>query len=106
MFALVLYANIGHSQEQAPLKTFEFTVSVNHLKTQAQADKVVAKMNQIKGVSNCNLILTEYTLTFQCTNYNLEKYQIIDMMKQIFLEEDAEIMTINRETIKQDETKK
>ncbi|MGV6862023.1 MAG: hypothetical protein ACWA41_09640 [Putridiphycobacter sp.] len=106
LFALIFSANQIFGQEQAPLKTFQFTVSVNHLKTQEQADKIVEKMNEVKGVENCSLILTEYVLTFTCTNHNLEKYQIIDMMKQIFVEEDAGIVLINRETIKQDEFKK
>ncbi|HIP37440.1 MAG TPA: hypothetical protein EYG85_11360 [Crocinitomix sp.] len=106
VFAIVLYASIGYTQEQAPLKTFEFTISVNHLKTQEQSDRIVTKMNQIKGVDNCHLILTDYVLSFQCTNHNLEKYQIIDMMKQIFIEENAEIISINRETIKKNDSKK
>ncbi len=106
LFASILYASITFSQEQAPLKTFEFSVSVNHLKTQEQADRIVSKMNQVRGVKNCSLVLTDYTLTFQCTNYDMQTYMIIDVMKQIFIEENAEIVLINRQTIKKDETKK
>ncbi len=106
LFVAVLYASATFSQEQAPLKVFEFSVSVDHLKTQEQADRIVSKMNQINGVENCSLILTDYTLTFQCTNHDMEKYMIIDMMKQIFIEENAEIVIINRQTIKKNETKK
>lgn len=106
MFATILYASTTFSQEQASLKKFEFSISVNHLKTQEQADKIVSKMNQVLGVENCSLILTDYTLVFQCSNQDLEKYMIIDMMKQIFVEEDAEIVIINRKTISDDDTKK
>jgi len=106
LFAFVLYAGIAYSQEQAPLRKIEFSISVNHLKTQDQADRIVSKLEDVRGVENCSLILTDYTLTFQCTNHDLEKYMIIDMVKQIFIEEDAEIVLINQKTIKKDETKK
>jgi len=106
LLVAILYAGTTFSQERAPLQKFEFSISVNHLKTQEQADKIVSKMNQIHGVENCSLILTDYTLTFQCSNQDLEKYMIIDMMKQIFVEEDAEIVIINRKILSDDDTKK
>jgi hypothetical protein len=106
LFVAILYASTTFSQEQAPLKKFEFSIGVNHLKTQEQADRIVSKLNQIHGVEKCSLILTDYTLTFQCSNWDLEKYMIIDMMKQIFVEEDAEIVIINRKTISEDDSKK
>jgi hypothetical protein len=99
----VLYAGITYSQEKAPLKTYEFNISLNHLKTQDQADKIVAKMQQVKGVRQCSLQLVDYQLVFKCTNEDMNKYQIIDIMKQILTEEGAEVVTINRETLIENE---
>ena len=104
--ALFFCASIAFSQEVAPEKTFEFSIGIDHLKTQQQADKIVSKVKQIKGVENCTLVLIDYVLVFQCTNHDMEKNTIIDVVKQILTEEGAEITSINRETIKENEDNK
>ena len=101
--ALFFCAHITFSQEVAPLKTFEFSIGINQLKTQEQADNIVRKIEQIKGIDNCSLILIEYTLVFQCTNHDLQNNLVIDVVKQIIIEEGADITIINREIIKEDE---
>jgi hypothetical protein len=98
--ALFLCAHESFSQEVAPLKTFEFSIGINQLKTQDQANLIIDKVDQISGVTNCSLVLIDYVLVFQCTNHDLSTYNIMDIVKQVVLEEGADITIINRETIK------
>lgn len=101
--ALFFCAHITFSQEVAPLKTFEFSIGINQLKTQSQADQIVQKIEQVKGVKNCSLVLIDYTLTFECTNHDLNTYNIMDVVKQIVHEEGSAITVINRVIVKEDE---
>jgi len=108
VLTMVLFfcASIVFSQEVAPEKTFEFSIGIDHLKTQEQADRISQKIKQINGVKNCTLVLIDYALVFQCTNYDLEKNTILDVVKQVLTEEGAEITIVNREIIKEDEDNK
>ena len=106
VIALTFCASITYSQEVAPLKTFKFTIGVDHLKTQNQADKITEKVNKIRGINNASLVLINYQLVFNCTNHDMEKYLVIDAVKAIINEEGANLTTINRQIIKQDEKNK
>ena len=105
-FALMLCASITFSQEVAPLKTFKYTIGVDHLKTEQQANNIANKVNKIKGINNASLVLIDYKLIFECTNHNMEKNSVMDIVKQIILEEGVNLTTINRQIIKQDEKNK
>lgn len=89
----------AYSQEKPPLKTYEFNVGVNHLKTQEQADNITNKIKALSGVSDCYLILIDYNLHFVCTNYDLIDYQIMDQVKIILSENGVGITQVNQ-TIK------
>ena len=93
---MVLMTSKAFTQEQAPVKTFDFTISLNKLKTQDQADEIRNAVSHLPGVKNCGLILTSYELTFSCTNHDMNEYLIIDRVKAIILEHGAEIDKINR----------
>lgn len=103
---LFICGNYVFSQEIAPEKRFEFTIGINKLKTQNQADKIVSEVEKIRGVENCSLVLINYQLIFECTNHSIEKSGIIDVVKQIIIEEGSEITLINRTTIEENETNK
>lgn len=96
LFILAL-ASTSFGQEVAPLKTFDFSISINKLKTQEQADLIKSEISLIPGVKNCALILTDYELTFSTTNHDMSRYQIMDRIKAILIENGSEIVTINRE---------
>ncbi|MEX1001142.1 MAG: hypothetical protein WDZ35_03425 [Crocinitomicaceae bacterium] len=93
---LLFSAKTTLGQETAPLKTFDFEVSVNKLKTQGQVDEIVNALNVLKGVQNCEMILREYKLTFSCTNHDMEKYKVMDRLKVILLESGVEIVKVKR----------
>ncbi|UKN00829.1 hypothetical protein K6119_13930 [Paracrocinitomix mangrovi] len=86
----------GSAQEKAPLKTFEFSISLNKLKTQEQAQSIQQEVSTLKGVKDCGLVLVEYNLTFSCTNHDMNDYMILDRVKVIVVENGAEIVKINR----------
>ena len=104
--ALFFFITPSFSQEVAPLKTFEFSIGINKLKTQIQADKIIRKIEQIRGVKNCSLVLIDYILKFECTNHDMNSSGVLDVIKQILTEEGSEITTINRKTIHRDEISK
>lgn len=101
-----IFGTYSFSQEVAPEKRFEFIIGINKLKTQIQADKIVNEIKKIRGVENCSLVLINYQLIFECTNHDLEKNGIMDIVKQIIIEEGSEITLINRTTIKENEKNK
>lgn len=94
-FALFL-STIGYSQEEAPLKTFEFTITVNKLKTQDQANNITTEVKAIPGIKNAELVLINYELTFDCSNHDMNRYAIMDQVKEVIVRNGAEIITINR----------
>lgn len=96
VFVYVLLGGNTYAQEQAPLKNFEFTISLNKLKTEQQALDIKNEVRQLPGVKNCELILINYQLTFGCTNHDMNSYSIIDRIKAVVVENGAEIVTINR----------
>lgn len=104
LFGLIfICGNYSFSQEVAPEKTFEFSIGINKLKTQIQADKIVSEIQKIRGIENCSLVLIDYKLIFECTNHDMTKNGIIDVVKQIIIEEGSEITTIKRKTIQENE---
>ena len=96
LLAIAVSTNSYGQKEEAPLKTFEFSISVNQLKTEEQANHIQSDISAVPGVKNCELVLTRYELTFTCTNYDMNQYQIIDRVKAIIIENGSEIVTINR----------
>jgi len=103
LIAIVFCTSISFSQEKAQKKTFEYSIGIDRLKTQEQADKIITKIEQIRGVKNCSLILINYQLIFKCTNHDLHDNGIIDVVKQIITEEGSDITFINRKTITKNE---
>lgn len=95
---MCLFLSIGmtYGQEKAPLKTFQFEISINKLKTEQQASDIKTEVSKLPGVNDCQLVLIEYMLKFTCTNHNMNDYLIIDRVKAIVIENGAEIVKINR----------
>ncbi|MBD3639289.1 MAG: hypothetical protein HUJ25_18170 [Crocinitomicaceae bacterium] len=87
------------AQEEAPLKTFEFSISINKLKTEQQASDIRTEVKSLPGIKDCQLVLTDYTLIFSCTNHDLYDYLIMDRIKAIIVENGAEIVNVNRKEI-------
>lgn len=98
LLILCLFLSIGitYGQEKAPLKTFQFEISINKLKTEQQASDIKTEVSKLPGVNDCQLVLIEYMLKFTCTNHNMNDYLIIDRVKAIVIENGAEIVKINR----------
>lgn len=86
------------AQEVAPEKTFEFTIGLNKLKTQEQADNIRNEVALLPGVKNCELELTTYVLVFECTNHDMDKHLIIDRVKEVIINNGSELTIINRTT--------
>lgn len=84
------------SQEVAPLKTFEYKIGLNKLKTQDQADLIRTEVSKISGVKNCELILINYELTFTCTNHDMTRYQVMDNIKRAIVKNGSEVVNIER----------
>jgi len=95
-----LCSNFSFSQEVPTTKLYEYSVGINKLKTQAQADAINQKIAHVSGVKNSSLVLIDYKLVFQCTNIDMNKYTIMEIVKDIILEEGSEITTINRKILK------
>ncbi|MCB9224592.1 MAG: hypothetical protein R2780_10015 [Crocinitomicaceae bacterium] len=95
---LFLFFSVGVSfgQEEVPLKTFEFNISLNKLKTEQQAADIRNEVGNLPGVKECQLVLIEYNLKFICTNHDMVEHKIIDRIKAIVVELGAEIVNINR----------
>lgn len=83
-------------QEETPLKNFEYQISVDHLKTDTQAQKIADEINAIEGVENCSLILINYMLVFHTSNHALENADILSKVKEIVYRNNAQIVKINR----------
>lgn len=99
LVAFLLLAFNSSAQEEAPLRTFEYQISLNKLKTEGQSDQIKEEVSRLKGVKNCELILIEYSLTFRCTNHDMKKYLVMDRVKTIILKNGAEIVKTNRKEI-------
>ena len=84
------------AQETAPLKNFEYNISLNRLKTQGQADQIKEEVSLLPGVKNCDLILIEYNIHFECTNHDMTNHIVMDRVKAIILENGSEIINIKR----------
>jgi hypothetical protein len=101
LVAFMLFAiNLTAQQEEAPLRTFEYQISLNKLKTEGQSDQIKQEVASLSGVKNCELILIEYNLTFRCTNHDMTRYLVMDRVKTIILENGAEIVKTNRKEVK------
>ncbi len=96
-FLLVLFnAHTGYSQEEAPVKNFEYSIDVDHLKTDEQAQAIANQVNAIEGVENCSLVLIEYKLVFHTTNHAIENTDVLAAVKEVVLRNNAQIVKINR----------
>lgn len=96
-FLLVLFnAQTGYSQEEAPVKNFEYSIDVDHLKTDEQAQAIANQVNAIEGVENCTLVLIEYKLVFHTTNHAIENTDVLAAVKEVVLRNNAQIVKINR----------
>ena len=93
---LLCFAQFSVAQEEAPVKIFNYTISLSHLKTESQASIIQEEVSKIDGVSNCKLILTEYSLSFTCSNHDMSKYFVMDRVKEIISREGVQIVIINR----------
>lgn len=97
---LFLCANISaFSQEEVPVKTFEFSISINKLKTESQANAIQNEVALLPGVKNCELILINYLLTFSCTNHAMKEFNVMDRIKAIIVSHGAEIVQIERREV-------
>lgn len=96
IFCLLVMSINSSAQEEAPLKTFHYSISLNHLKTEAQATIVKERVSNLEGVIDCSLILINYELTFSCTNHDMTKFNLMERIKEIILKEGVEIVLINR----------
>ncbi len=96
VFGLILFSFTSFSQEEAPLKVFNYSISLNALKTETQASNIRVNVTKIDGVKNCQLILTDYQLTFTCTNHDMKRYEVMSLVKAIIIAEGVEIVLINR----------
>ena len=96
MLFCVLLTSVSFGQEQAPLKQFHFDVSINNLKTEQQAEAIKSALSKVEGVANCELVLIEYELRFDCSNHDMNRFHIIDQMKAIVSENGAEIIHVKR----------
>lgn len=94
--AFLLFAFNSKAQEVAPLKTFDYQISLNKLKTENQAQLIKSEVAKIQGVKNCELILIDYNLTFSCTNHDMERYSVMDLVKTVIVSNGSEIVTIKR----------
>ncbi|MFT4600656.1 MAG: hypothetical protein ACI857_000832 [Arenicella sp.] len=83
-------------QEKAPLKHFEYNINLNRLKTQGQASQIKEEVSLLPGVKNCELILIEYNLHFQCSNHDMMSYNVMDRVKAVIVENGSEIVNIKR----------
>lgn len=92
----IMFVSSSFAQETAPLRTFKFNISITSLKTEDQAKSIQEAVSKLPGVRQSELILINYELNFEVTNHDLDKNQIIDKVKQIILENGAEIVKINR----------
>lgn len=92
-FALATNAT---AQEVAPLKTFDYHISLNKLKTDAQAQNIQLEVSKITGVKNAELILINYALTFSCTNHDMTRYAVMDKVKTVIVSNGSEIVNIER----------
>jgi hypothetical protein len=99
LFAFFFMAANLYAQEKAPLKHFEYDISLNKLKTQNQADLIKNEVSLLKGVKNCELILIEYNLYFECSNHKMTSEKIMDRVKLIILSNGSEIVNIKRTLI-------
>ena len=95
-FAILLTVPAISQSEEGPLKNLRFTVSVSHLKTQAQVDHVLESLSTLEGVENERFILTDYKLSFSTTNYAMKKHMVVDSLKAILSEEGIEIEKIEQ----------
>jgi hypothetical protein len=94
---LVLFnSQVGYSQEEAPIKNFEYSIDVDHLKTDEQAQAIADQVNAIEGIENCSLVLIEYKLVFHTTNQAIENADVLAEVKEVVLRNNAQIVKINR----------
>lgn len=84
------------SQEVVPEKTYHFVITLNSLKTEEQANQIKADVAKIRGVKNCSLVLTDYFISFDCTNIDLEENLIIELVKNSIISNNAEIIKITQ----------
>lgn len=96
ILGMLFIMNSAFGQERAPLKNFDFSISLNRLKTEQQATDIRHAVNNLPGVKNCQLVLIDYALTFSCTNHDMNDYKIIDRVKAVIVENGAEIVNIKR----------
>lgn len=94
--AFLLFAFSTKAQEVAPLKTFDYQISLNKLKTENQAQLIKSEVSKIQGVKSCELVLIEYNLTFSCTNHDMERYSVMDLVKEVVVSNGSEIVNIKR----------
>lgn len=100
LVVFLLFAFNGSAQEEAPLRTFEYNISITRLKTESQAEQIKQEISSLKGIKDCKLVLIEYNISFKCTNHDMTKYLVMDRVKTIILQNGAEIVTTNRTEIK------
>lgn len=96
---MFLLPKISFSQEIVPLKLIRFSIDVNQLKTTEQVESILTEMNNLSGIRDCELILTNYLLEFTCSNYDLKEYQLVEKTKLILNNLGVSIKFINRKTI-------
>ena len=96
LLAFLFVAVNSKAQEVAPLKTFDYEISLNKLKTDSQVQAIKTAVSAIKGVKSCALVLIEYKLTFTCTNHDMTAYAIMDNVKYAIVSNGSEIVNIKR----------
>ena len=95
MIVLFLCFN-AKSQEVVPVKTYHFVITLNQLKTQEQATQIQSDVAKIRGVQNCSLVLTDYYISFDCTNIALEENLIMELVKNSIVSNNSEIVKITQ----------
>jgi hypothetical protein len=99
LLVFLFATTISFCQEKAPLKQFEYNISLNKLKTEAQAEQIKDAVSLLPGVKDCELILIEYNLHFECSNHDMTANQVMDRVKTVILQNGSEIVKIKRTEI-------
>lgn len=99
MLSFFVFENTSIAQEQAPIKKFEYSISLNQLKTESQAKEILNEVRVLPQIQNCQLEFTSYLLIFQCTNHAILEHQLMDRIKAIVVSHGAEIVKIDRKEL-------
>lgn len=91
----ITFTNTSIAQETAPVKAFDYTLSLTGIKTEAKAENVEQQIiDNIQGIAAVELVFLEYKLYFSTTNRAMQEYAIMQEIKNVLSRNKVEIQRI------------